>query len=122
MQQSKNPLLSEQTVAQQESTVGQSIRDLALEGLIIETFNEFNFFLDEESDACVELEIDDCTDVLAMHSVAFEYLYRYFAESKGIQLSDDELIAQLIKIERFVSSLEGEFICDDCLEQMETEA
>lgn len=99
----------------------QSYRSLALEGLGIETLRGFDFFLGEEDNVYVTLQTDDCTDFLDIHSVAFEHLYRYYAESKGIELSEDEWIIQLIQIELFVECTESEFICDDCAEQMEEE-
>lgn len=93
-------------------------RDLALEGLVIAAFDNFDFFLDEEGDVCVELNIDECTDDLPVHSVTFEYLYRYFAGAKGIELTDDEWIIQLFKIEDFIQSLEDEFDNSEYMEEV----
>jgi hypothetical protein len=106
------------TAENQNFDIERSIRELALQGLEIETLREFDFVMDEEGEVWIELEIDECTDVLAIHSVTFEFLYNYFAQSKGLDLTGDEFIITLIKIEHFIQDMEDEFICDDCAEKM----
>jgi hypothetical protein len=89
-------------------------RDLELHGLMACLFSEFGFFVDDEGDVLAELRGGDYCEVLDIDSLAFESLLKFFAKSKGIELTEDEWISTLIRIERLVKPTMDVGLCEEC--------
>ena len=107
-----------QTTKQNESN-HYGVRDLALQGLLLEILREFDFVVGDDGEVHAQLEDDEFLDQININAVTFECLIRLFAKSSGLELTHDEFIMLLMKIEHFIQNIGRVFICDDCLEQME---